>query len=104
MYNLGWQKGYEEASKICITGIAAKIAKYPNRYCKAPKPFKKQHNALKAPELEPSFKEDPGHQSLENEMPNNTSKGKIRASNYQNINPKSRATPKEASNPFKSDY
>ncbi|KNZ52233.1 hypothetical protein VP01_3641g5 [Puccinia sorghi] len=35
-------------------------------------------------------------------MPNNNSKGKQRASNYQNINPKSQATPKEALNLFKS--
>ncbi|KNZ62964.1 hypothetical protein VP01_12015g1, partial [Puccinia sorghi] len=33
---------------------------------------------------------------------NKTYKVKLRASNYQNINPKSRATPKEALNPFKS--
>ncbi|KNZ49143.1 hypothetical protein VP01_5188g1 [Puccinia sorghi] len=41
------------------------------------------------------------NQSLEKEAPNHTSKGKQR-SNYQNINPKSQATPKEALNPFKS--
>ncbi|KNZ44766.1 hypothetical protein VP01_8853g1 [Puccinia sorghi] len=42
------------------------------------------------------------NQSLEKETPSNTSKGKLTESNYQNINPKSRATPKEAPNPFKS--
>ncbi|KNZ47192.1 hypothetical protein VP01_6613g1, partial [Puccinia sorghi] len=42
------------------------------------------------------------NQSPEKETPNNNSKGKQRASNYQNINPKSQATPKEAPNPFKS--
>ncbi|KNZ60758.1 hypothetical protein VP01_1504g3 [Puccinia sorghi] len=29
MYSLGWQKGYEESSKIGITGIAAKFSKDP---------------------------------------------------------------------------
>ncbi|KNZ43881.1 hypothetical protein VP01_9767g1 [Puccinia sorghi] len=41
------------------------------------------------------------NQSLEKETPNNNSKGKRRASNYQNINPKSQATPKEGPNPLK---
>ncbi|KNZ45168.1 hypothetical protein VP01_841g4 [Puccinia sorghi] len=39
---------------------------------------------------------------LKKRQPKNTSKGKQRASNYQNINPKSQVTPKEAPNPFKS--
>ncbi|KNZ53912.1 hypothetical protein VP01_30g5 [Puccinia sorghi] len=30
---LGWRKGYEEASKIGITGIAAKVVKDPDGYC-----------------------------------------------------------------------
>ncbi|KNZ46070.1 hypothetical protein VP01_7586g1, partial [Puccinia sorghi] len=69
------QNGYEEASKIGITGIAAKVAKDPDGYCKLQshvpeqntfilKQFylvsgplfyevKKQHNALGAPGLEP---------------------------------------------------
>ncbi|KNZ48444.1 hypothetical protein VP01_5668g1, partial [Puccinia sorghi] len=81
MYSLGWRKGYEEASKIGITGIAAKVAKDPDGYCKLQShvpeqntfigehfylvygplfdEVKKQHNALKAPGLEPKFKEDP---------------------------------------------
>ncbi|KNZ63669.1 hypothetical protein VP01_1115g1, partial [Puccinia sorghi] len=68
--NLGWRKGYEEASKIGITGIAEKVAKDPDRYCKLQShfpektpfidkqfslvhgplyhEFNKQHNALKA--------------------------------------------------------
>ncbi|KNZ63539.1 hypothetical protein VP01_11302g1, partial [Puccinia sorghi] len=37
MYSLGWQKGYEEASKIGITGIAAKVEKDP-QILQAPKP------------------------------------------------------------------
>ncbi|KNZ58050.1 hypothetical protein VP01_2005g2 [Puccinia sorghi] len=53
MYSLGWGKGYEEASKTGITGIAAKVAKDPDRY------FNKQNNALGAPGLEPNLKEDP---------------------------------------------
>ena len=40
--------------------------------------------------------------SPDKETPRDNSKGKRRASNYQNINPKSRATPKETPNPFKS--
>ncbi|KNZ57871.1 hypothetical protein VP01_2051g1 [Puccinia sorghi] len=67
IYSVGWQKVYEEASKIGITGIAAKVAKDPDRYCKLQSHVpeqntfivKKQHNALKAPGLEPNFKEDP---------------------------------------------
>ncbi|KNZ62106.1 hypothetical protein VP01_13131g1, partial [Puccinia sorghi] len=73
-------KRYEEASKIGITGIAEKVAKDPDGYCKLPSHFpkkntfiskqsysvsgplfdelKKQNNALKAPGLEPNFKED----------------------------------------------
>ncbi|KNZ62985.1 hypothetical protein VP01_11g8 [Puccinia sorghi] len=68
---LGWRKGYEEASKIGVTGVAAKVAKDPDRYCKLQihfpekntfigkwfylvsgplfDEFKKQHNALKQP-------------------------------------------------------
>ncbi|KNZ51901.1 hypothetical protein VP01_376g2, partial [Puccinia sorghi] len=34
MYSLGWRKGYEEASKIGITGIAVKVAKDSDGYCK----------------------------------------------------------------------
>ncbi|KNZ62035.1 hypothetical protein VP01_1321g7 [Puccinia sorghi] len=30
MYSLGWPKGYEEASKVGITGIAAKVEKHPD--------------------------------------------------------------------------
>ena len=41
------------------------------------------------------------NQSPEKETPKDASKGKRRASNHQNINPKSRGTPKEAPNPFK---
>jgi len=41
-------------------------------------------------------------QSPEKQTPKDTSKGKRRASNSQNINPKSRGTPKEPPNPFKS--
>ncbi|KNZ43920.1 hypothetical protein VP01_970g3 [Puccinia sorghi] len=78
IYILGWQKGYEEASKIGITGIAAKVAKDPDGYCKLQshvpeqntfigKQFysvsgplvKKKHNVLGPPGLEPNFKEDP---------------------------------------------
>ena len=41
-------------------------------------------------------------QSPEKQTPKDTSKGKRRASNSQNINPKSRGTPKEPPHPFKS--
>ncbi|KNZ63019.1 hypothetical protein VP01_11987g1 [Puccinia sorghi] len=34
MYILGWQKGHEQASKIGITGIAAKVTKDPDGYFK----------------------------------------------------------------------
>ncbi|KNZ59032.1 hypothetical protein VP01_1812g3 [Puccinia sorghi] len=73
-------KGYEEASKIGITGIAEKAAKDPDGYCKLQShvleqetfigkqfysisrplvnEFKKQQNALKAPGLETNLKED----------------------------------------------
>ncbi|KNZ46151.1 hypothetical protein VP01_7509g1, partial [Puccinia sorghi] len=32
--HLGWKKGYEEESKIGITGIAEKVSKDPDGYCK----------------------------------------------------------------------
>ena len=81
MYSLGWRKGYETASKIGTTGIAAKVAKDPEGYRQLQtlvpeqntfigerfysvsgplfEEVKQQHNALNAPGLEPNFKEDP---------------------------------------------
>ncbi|KNZ47933.1 hypothetical protein VP01_6032g1 [Puccinia sorghi] len=80
IYSLGWQNRYEESSKIGITGIAAKVSKDTEAYYELQTHFpeqknfigkhfylvsgplfdevKKQHN-LKAPGLEPNFKEDP---------------------------------------------
>ncbi|KNZ56837.1 hypothetical protein VP01_2305g2, partial [Puccinia sorghi] len=66
------QPGYEEVLKMCIMGIAAKVTKYPEGYCKLQRHFpeqnigkgcysfssplfdevKKQQNALGAPGLE----------------------------------------------------
>ncbi|KNZ48153.1 hypothetical protein VP01_5873g2, partial [Puccinia sorghi] len=60
MYSLGWRKGYEEESKIGITGIAAKFAKDPDGYCKLQSHVPKQNNFIgNCPGLEPNFTEDP---------------------------------------------
>ncbi|KNZ46861.1 hypothetical protein VP01_6897g1, partial [Puccinia sorghi] len=81
MYSLGWQKGYEESSKIGITGIAAKVSKdtkvYRELQTHVPEQrnfigewfyfisgplfdeFKQQHITLNTPGLEPNVKEDP---------------------------------------------
>ena len=64
----------------------------------------KQHDHVLA-QLTPSERaldESSQDESPEKQTPKDTSKGKRRASNSQNINPKSWGTPKEPPNPFKS--
>jgi len=64
----------------------------------------KRHNHMLA-QLTPSERaldESSQDESPERQTPKDTSKGKRRALNSQNINPKSQDTPKEAPNPFKS--
>ncbi|KNZ50101.1 hypothetical protein VP01_459g1, partial [Puccinia sorghi] len=46
MYGLGWKSGYEEASKIGITGIAANVAKDPDRYCELQSHFPEQNTFI----------------------------------------------------------
>jgi len=82
--------------------LPSDVIQDPRNKTKKRKTKRHDHMLAQLTPSERALDESSQDESPERQTPKDTSKGKRRASNSQNINPKSRGTPKEAPNPFKS--